>query len=93
MLYCLKKCLPYPSDPSESANRPRLKLQPRTKPTEQANKAPAPERSSSIFGNAKPVDTAAREREIEDKLQKQKDFDHERWEQEKENRARYLGHF
>lgn len=46
--------------------RPRLKLQPRTKPIEEAGQVNTG--SSSIFGGAKPVDTAAREREIEERL-------------------------
>lgn len=35
--------------------------------------APTPVPAASIFGSAKPVDTAAREREIEERLAKQKD--------------------
>ena len=46
--------------------RPRLQLQKRTAPVE-----PAPaSASSAIFGGAKPVDTAKKEQEIEEKLQK-----------------------
>jgi translation initiation factor 4B len=41
-------------------------LQPRSKPEEPA----APQ--ASIFGGAKPVDTAAREKEIEERLEKEK---------------------
>jgi len=49
--------------------RPRLQLQKRTAPVE-----PAPaSASSAIFGGAKPVDTAKKEREIEEKLQKQQE--------------------
>jgi hypothetical protein len=44
----------------------RLKLQPRTKPEEPV----APQ--ASIFGGAKPVDTAAREKEIEERLAKER---------------------
>lgn len=67
---------------SEPKTRQRLNLQPRTKPAEDvvvsenpAAPAPAPSVSTtaSIFGGAKPVDTAAREREIEERLAKQKD--------------------
>jgi len=43
--------------------RPKLNLQPRTKPIE----SPEVIAASSIFGGAKPVDTAARERAIEEK--------------------------
>mgnify|MGYP000157991434 FL=1 len=65
--------------------RPRLNLQPRTKPVEHVEvpkepsrlskePQPRPQRSSaSIFGSAKPVDTAQREREIEERMMKQKD--------------------
>ncbi|XP_037090932.1 collagen alpha-1(I) chain-like [Pollicipes pollicipes] len=42
--------------------RPRLNLKPRTAPSEEIGKPAAA--SSSIFGGARPVDTAAREREI-----------------------------
>ena len=58
--------------------RPRIQLQPRTKPPE--DKSGGRERgeggraSSSIFGQAKPVDTAAREREIEERLLKVSKF-------------------
>lgn len=46
--------------------RPKLQLQPRTLPVEEKT---APKASgSSIFGSAKPVNTAAREREIEERL-------------------------
>ncbi|XP_001641544.2 eukaryotic translation initiation factor 4B isoform X1 [Nematostella vectensis] len=50
--------------------RPRLQLQPRTKPPEETKEAPAESRSSAIFGGAKPVDTTSKEREIEEKLAK-----------------------
>ena len=49
------------------------------------------DRSSSIFGSAKPVDTAAKEREIEERLLRQHDFDAQKVEQEKETRYRYGG--
>ena len=61
--------------------RPRLQLQPRTKPLE--DKSGGRERgeggraSSSIFGQAKPVDTAAREREIEERLLRVSKFSYE----------------
>ena len=50
--------------------RPRLQLKPRTKPVEEPQAAPtqAAPKATSIFGGAKPVDTAAREREIEERL-------------------------
>jgi len=52
---------------AEPRSRPRLVLQPRSKPEEPA----APQ--ASIFGGAKPVDTAAREKEIEERLEKEKE--------------------
>lgn len=55
--------------------RPKLNLKPRSvakEPSESGTNA-----SSSIFGGAKPVDTAAREREIEDRLVREKQ-EHER---------------
>ncbi|XP_033224346.1 eukaryotic translation initiation factor 4B-like isoform X2 [Belonocnema kinseyi] len=77
------------SEPSELRTRPKLQLQPRTKPVEQiivkeevseeAPVAAAPEPAATIpvqvsavniFGSAKPVDTSAREREIEERLNK-----------------------
>ena len=47
-------------------------------------------RAASIFGSAKPVDTAAREREIEERLARQKEQEKERLEQEREKRLRYI---
>ncbi|BFZ22692.1 hypothetical protein BsWGS_25731 [Bradybaena similaris] len=54
--------------------RPVLNLKPRTKPVE--NKENQPSSRSSIFGSAKPVDTYAREKEIEEKLKKKDDGEH-----------------
>ena len=52
--------------------RPRLQLQPRTKSLGSTSggreRGEGGRASSSIFGQAKPVDTAAREREIEERL-------------------------
>ncbi|XP_074661881.1 uncharacterized protein LOC141914556 isoform X2 [Tubulanus polymorphus] len=51
--------------------RPRLNLAPRSKQTDDGG-APSEENrtaSSSIFGSARPIDTASREREIEKKLE------------------------
>jgi len=61
---------PLRSPPPSGApkERPRLKLQPRSKPLEAGQTSG----SSAIFGGAKPVDTAARERQIEEKLQMKK---------------------
>ncbi|KAK2589267.1 hypothetical protein KPH14_007824 [Odynerus spinipes] len=65
---------------SEPRTRPKLQLQPRTKPVEATSVkeekpesvAPAstPVPATNIFGAAKPVDTTAREREIEERLAK-----------------------
>lgn len=54
--------------------RPVLNLKPRTKPVE--NKENQPAARSSIFGAAKPVDTYAREKQIEEKLKHKDDVDH-----------------
>lgn len=62
--------------------RPRLHLQPRTKPVDE-NKDEAVS-GSSVFGGAKPVDTAAKEREIEEKLARQKLEDEAKLKQERE---------
>ena len=62
MWVLIASCLPV----AEPRSRPRLILQPRSKPEEPA----APQ--ASIFGGAKPVDTAAREKEIEERLEKEK---------------------
>ncbi|XP_076813138.1 uncharacterized protein LOC143459759 isoform X1 [Clavelina lepadiformis] len=55
--------------PEPPRERPQLNLKPREKPLNE-NTSNASERSSSIFGSAKPVDTATKEREIEEKLQR-----------------------
>lgn len=79
-----------PREEAKSANstestlteRPKLQLAPRTLPVEESN---APVASSSIFGSAKPVNTAAREREIEERLkdkQVSKPEDQEQFEEE-----------
>ena len=49
-----------------------MQLAKRTAPVESSD---SENKSSSIFGAAKPVDTAAKEREIEEKLQKQQSSD------------------
>lgn len=69
---------------AEPRTRTKLNLAPRTKPVE--NQTPAQEPNSpppavvssgapaaSIFGSAKPVDTSARERQIEERLAKQQE--------------------
>eukprot|EP00731_Ephydatia_muelleri_P012722 Em0007g32a len=52
------------------AERPKLHLVPRSKPKEEGAE---PVATSSIFGGAKPVDTATREKEIEERLLKEKE--------------------
>lgn len=57
--------------PPEPRSRPRLNLKPRS--TAEKPAAPAPVvAQASIFGGAKPVDTTAREKEIEERLQKER---------------------
>ena len=51
--------------------RPKLNLKPRTAPKEETSDQPAV--NSAIFGGAKPVNTAARELEIEKRLLKEKE--------------------
>uniref|UniRef100_A0A665SW80 Eukaryotic translation initiation factor 4B n=1 Tax=Echeneis naucrates TaxID=173247 RepID=A0A665SW80_ECHNA len=58
--------------------RPKLNLKPRSVPKEDEGSsgggAPsASSRASSIFGGAKPVDTAAKEREVEERLKKEEE--------------------
>uniref|UniRef100_A0A3P8UWG2 Eukaryotic translation initiation factor 4B n=1 Tax=Cynoglossus semilaevis TaxID=244447 RepID=A0A3P8UWG2_CYNSE len=54
--------------------RPKLNLKPRSVPKEDDGSAPSSgSRTSSIFGGAKPVDTAAREREVEERLKKEEE--------------------
>lgn len=67
MKFLLDRHLSLPAEPRE---RPKLVLAPRTKPIENVPvKESVP--SSAIFGNAKPVDTTQREKEIEEKLAKE----------------------
>ncbi|CAL8356759.1 eukaryotic translation initiation factor 4Ba isoform X2 [Gadus morhua] len=72
-----------------ATSRPRLNLKPRSVPKEEeqggaggvisgGERPPAPppssgSRASSIFGAAKPVDTAAKEREVEERLKKEQE--------------------
>lgn len=65
---------------AEPRTRPKLNLAPRTKPLETPAAGPEPSSPTasappaapapSIFGAAKPVDTSARERQIEERLAK-----------------------
>jgi translation initiation factor 4B len=50
--------------------RPKLNLAPRTIPVEESGQVAS---ASSIFGSAKPVNTAAKEKEIEERLKKERD--------------------
>ncbi|CAH1173456.1 unnamed protein product [Phaedon cochleariae] len=93
--------------PSETRERPRLVLAPRTKPvdrpptTDPVSQTDAPPTAStgggawgaapaaatpsaSIFGNARPVDTSQRDREIEEKLERPR---------EEGSRERERGHY
>ncbi|XP_053312207.1 eukaryotic translation initiation factor 4B isoform X3 [Spea bombifrons] len=55
--------------------RPKLNLKPRSAPKEEESSgaSTASSRAASIFGGAKPVDTSAREREVEERLQKEQE--------------------
>ncbi|XP_036389920.1 eukaryotic translation initiation factor 4Ba isoform X2 [Megalops cyprinoides] len=56
--------------------RPKLNLKPRSVPKEEdQGGAPSAQtgRAASIFGGAKPVDTAAKEREVEERLKKEQE--------------------
>ncbi|XP_028681699.1 eukaryotic translation initiation factor 4Ba isoform X1 [Erpetoichthys calabaricus] len=55
--------------------RPKLNLKPRSVPKEEVVVAPSSQtsRAASIFGGAKPVDTAAKEREVEERLKKEQE--------------------
>lgn len=76
-----RKPRPTTDSKPEVRARPKLQLQPRTKPVEAASEkeeskpaaaaaSSAPPPAVNIFGAAKPVDTTAREREIEERLAK-----------------------
>ncbi|XP_078287659.1 eukaryotic translation initiation factor 4Ba isoform X6 [Rhinoraja longicauda] len=59
-----------------SVQRPKLNLKPRSIPNEEVVRAPpavSSGRSASIFGAAKPVDTTAKEREVEERLKKEQE--------------------
>ncbi|VTJ74071.1 Hypothetical predicted protein, partial [Marmota monax] len=61
--------------PPHPAQRPKLNLKPRSTPKEDDSSASTSQSSgaASIFGGAIPVDTAAREREVEERLQKEEE--------------------
>ena len=54
-----------------ATERPRLQLKPRSKPKDDDLKDKTSTASSAIFGGAKPVDTATREKEIAARLEKE----------------------
>merc|ERR1711975_66204 len=60
----------YSRDREAPKERPRLALAPRSKPIEDSEGGSS---QSSIFGGAKPVDTVKKEKEIEEKLLKEKE--------------------
>uniref|UniRef100_A0A2K5DYX9 Eukaryotic translation initiation factor 4B n=1 Tax=Aotus nancymaae TaxID=37293 RepID=A0A2K5DYX9_AOTNA len=65
----------YRRDDRGPPQRPKLNLKPRSTPKEDDSSASTSQssRAASIFGGAKPVDTAAREREVEEWLQKEQE--------------------
>uniref|UniRef100_A0A8C9SVX9 Eukaryotic translation initiation factor 4B n=1 Tax=Scleropages formosus TaxID=113540 RepID=A0A8C9SVX9_SCLFO len=69
----------------EPPQRPRLNLKPRSVPkTEELGSASDSQSSrASIFGGAKPVDTAAKEREVEERLKKEQEKLQKRVEEDK----------
>uniref|UniRef100_A0A2K6DFP4 Eukaryotic translation initiation factor 4B n=1 Tax=Macaca nemestrina TaxID=9545 RepID=A0A2K6DFP4_MACNE len=62
-------------DYSRDDYRPKLNLKPQSTPKEDDSSASTSQssRAASIFERAKPVDTAAREREVEERLQKEQE--------------------
>ncbi|KAL2829216.1 hypothetical protein BDW59DRAFT_37885 [Aspergillus cavernicola] len=58
-----------PAPAPTPATRPRLNLQKRTVPDAATSPTSGGETKSSIFGGAKPIDTAAREKEVEQRRQ------------------------
>uniref|UniRef100_A0A4W4EVK4 Eukaryotic translation initiation factor 4B n=1 Tax=Electrophorus electricus TaxID=8005 RepID=A0A4W4EVK4_ELEEL len=70
---CVCACAHSYSGPPQ---RPKLNLKPRSVPKdEEAGSSPTTpsSRSASIFGGAKPVDTAAKEREVEERLKREQE--------------------
>nr|XP_024646201.1 eukaryotic translation initiation factor 4B [Macaca nemestrina] len=65
----------YRRDDRGPPQRPKLNLKPRSTPKEDDSSASTSQssRAASIFGGAKPVDTVAREREVEERLQKEQE--------------------
>uniref|UniRef100_H0VWK8 Eukaryotic translation initiation factor 4B n=1 Tax=Cavia porcellus TaxID=10141 RepID=H0VWK8_CAVPO len=65
----------YRPDDRGPPQRPKLNLKPRSTPKEDDSSASTSQssRAASIFGGAKPVDRAAREREVKERLQKEQE--------------------
>lgn len=57
------------ASPAGPAARPRLNLQKRTVPESVLSPAPGTDSKASPFGGAKPIDTATRERQVEERRQ------------------------
>lgn len=69
------------------AERPRLQLQPRSKPAAETDTGS----TSAIFGGARPVDTAAKEQKIEERLKQEEQLKREeglKRDEEEEERLR-----
>ena len=73
------------SEENKPKERPRLQLQPRSKPINNDETSTA---NSAIFGGAKPVNTALREQQIEEKLLKEREESDKR--REPEERVRRI---
>lgn len=74
------------SRPSGPTQRPKLNLKPRSVPKDSESGGPSSaqsDRAASIFGGAKPVDTAAKEREVEERLKKEQERLQRQLEEEK----------
>ncbi|MFT7801145.1 eukaryotic translation initiation factor 4B-like [Arapaima gigas] len=69
----------------EPAQRPKLNLKPRSVPKteDQGPSSDSQPSRASIFGGAKPVDTAAKEREVEERLKREQEKLHKRVEEDK----------
>ena len=66
-----------PATTTEIKERPKINIAPRSIPVEES--APAQVSSASaIFGAAKPVNTAAKEKEIEERLKKERELNAEK---------------
>ncbi|XP_071942064.1 eukaryotic translation initiation factor 4B-like isoform X2 [Antedon mediterranea] len=78
-----------PSSDEPVRERKKLVLKPRTQPVETPAAPKQPESKpsqSSIFGGAKPVDTAAKERQIEERLRREQESEKAEVEESRRNR-------